>query len=168
MTASILYMPPRAPRTANMAYLHPGRVVAFGEPAQITAILGSCVSVCLYNPSRGVGGMNHFVLPHASGAETRSARFAEPAFEQLLSVLRLLGAAPSGLYARLFGGARSRDAMGGEAPIGQRNVEAARSLLDRYAIPVVAEDVGGTRGRKVLFETSSGEAWVRRLGGGPR
>ena len=168
MTASILYMPPRTLRTANMAYLHPGRVVAFAEPAQVTSILGSCVAVCLYNPTRGVGGMNHFVLPHASGSGARSARFAEPAFEQLLSVLRLLGAAPSGLYARLFGGAASACATGSEAPIGQRNVEAARALLDRYTIPVVAEDVGGTRGRKVLFETSSGEAWVRRLGGGPR
>jgi chemotaxis protein CheD len=123
------------------------------------------VAVCLYNPNRGIGGMNHFVLPHASGGETRSARFAEPAFEQLLSVLRLLGVPPAGLYAKLFGGAGSMGAAG-EPPLGRRNVDAARELLARYAIPLVAEDVGGVVGRKLLFETAGGAAWVRRLGGG--
>jgi chemotaxis protein CheD len=149
-----------------MAYLHPGQVVAFAEPAQVTTILGSCVAVCLYNPHRGIGGMNHFVLPGSGAHEDHSARFAEPAFDQLLSVLRLLGAPPPSLYAKLFGGAGNMGAGASEPPVGQRNVDAARELLRRHAIPLVAEDVGGPCGRKLLFETAGGAAWVRRLGGG--
>jgi chemotaxis protein CheD len=151
------------PRPAAMVYLQPGTLMAFAEPAHITTVLGAGVSICLYHPHRGVGGMSHFLRPRAVGAESRSARAAEPAFEQLLAVLRMLGAAPSGLYAKLFGGAgRGR---GDDAPLGQRNVEAARTLLDHHAIPLVAEDVGGTQGRKLLFETCGGAAWVRRLTG---
>jgi chemotaxis protein CheD len=158
--------PPPGPRPEVMVYLKPGTLMAFAEPAHITTVLGAGVSVCLYHPHRGVGGMNHFLRPRAfDDAETRSARCAEPAFEQLLAVLRLLGAAPSGLYAKLFGGAGRTGARTDDAPLGRRNVEAARALLDRYAIPLVAEDVGGTQGRKLLFETCGGAVWVRRLTG---
>ena len=160
--------PAGPPLRAATTYLHPGHVIAFAEPAQVTTILGSCVSICLYNPHRGVGGMNHFVLPEATAVDEHSARFAEPAFEQLLSVLRLLGAPPAGLFAKLFGGAWSMAVPAGEMSIGEKNVSAARVLLARYSIPVVGEDVGGTQARKLLFETSGGAAWVRRLGGAGR
>ena len=47
--------------------------------------------------------------------------------------------------------------------LGARNVALARHLLEQLAIPVVAEDVGGSRGRKVLFRTDSGLALVRLI-----
>ena len=33
----------------------------------LSTTLGSCVSVCLWEPSRQIGGMNHFLLPHSTG-----------------------------------------------------------------------------------------------------
>ena len=38
----------------------------------LSTILGSCVSVCLYDPGVGVGGMNHFLLPQ--GQDTQGGR----------------------------------------------------------------------------------------------
>ena len=47
--------------------------------------------------------------------------------------------------------------------LGERNVAAARRLLAAAGIAVVAEDVGGSRGRKLVFHTDDGVALVRTL-----
>jgi chemotaxis protein CheD len=148
-----------------MVYLHPGQFVAFADSTHITTILGSCVSVCLFDERTGAGGMNHFVLPDVS-PEVSSPRYAGPSFQELLRRLEGLGSRPADLKAKLFGGAGMLFASL-DAAVGTRNVQAARALLTLCDIPIVSEDVGGTTGRKLLFETKGGAAWVRRLGGQP-
>jgi chemotaxis protein CheD len=148
--------------TVRTAYLHPGQVVVSAEPVQVSTILGSCVAICLYDDRAGLGGLNHFVLPDLSTIEP-SPRYAGPAFRELLTRLRALGARSAALQAKIFGGS---DTLGfsAETTIGARNVESARSLLALAGIPVVGEDVGGPVGRKLLFDTNGGAAWVRLLG----
>lgn len=149
----------------RMVYLHPGQYVAFAEATHVTTILGSCVSICLYDERSGAGGVNHFVLPDVS-PDVSSPRYAGPAFQDLLRRLRGLGARAEDLRAKLFGGAGTM-ALSLDTAVGARNVQAARALLGLCEIPIVSEDVGGTFGRKLLFETRGGAAWVRRLGGHP-
>ena len=154
--------PPVAVRTL---YLHPGRVLVPAEPALVTTILGSCVAVCLWDDVAGVGGVNHFLLPEGSEGGG-SPRYARPAFVELRDQLVALGASPSRLRAKLFGGAGLNPGASGASAIGLRNVDAARRLLEQAAIPVIAEDVGGCHGRKLIFETRTGQAWVRALAAG--
>ena len=47
--------------------------------------------------------------------------------------------------------------------LGTRNVEVARVMLKGAGIPVVAEDVEGNSGRKLIYQTHDGVAWVRSL-----
>jgi chemotaxis receptor (MCP) glutamine deamidase CheD len=153
---AMLVPPPR------MVYLHPGQYVAFSDSTHVTTILGSCVSVCLFDEHSGAGGVNHFVLPDVS-PDVVSTRYAGPAFQELLRRLEGLGSRPENLKAKLFGGAGTF-ASSLEPSVGSRNVQAARALLTLCDIPIVSEDVGGSAGRKLLFETKGGAAWVRRLG----
>jgi chemotaxis protein CheD len=44
-----------------------------------------------------------------------------------------------------------------------QNVALARRLLADARIPIVNEDVGGTQGRKLVFQTHDGAAWVRHI-----
>jgi chemotaxis protein CheD len=44
-----------------------------------------------------------------------------------------------------------------------KNVDLARRLLADAGIAIVAEDVGGTQGRKLVFQTGDGAAWVRKI-----
>jgi chemotaxis protein CheD len=145
------------------AYLHQGQVVGFAAPTVVTTVLGSCVSVCLWDERSGVGGMNHFLLPEPAPGQAPSARYAAAAFEQLLARLAALRARPDRLQAKIFGGAtlaKTPDATS----LGLRNAEIARRLLEERRIPVIAEDTGGSCGRKLRFETHAGTAWVRFLG----
>ena len=157
-----LAAPPVAVRTL---YLHPGRVLVSAEPVLLTTILGSCVAMCLWDDVAGLGGVNHFLLAEASEAGG-SPRYARPAFVELRDQLVALGASPWRLRAKLFGGASLNPGASGASAIGLRNVEAARRLLEQAPIPVLAEDVGGCHGRKLIFETHTGHAWVRALAAG--
>lgn len=148
--------------TLQQAYLHAGHMVVSREPCRVTTVLGSCVAVGLWDPESGVGGVNHFLLPHGTG----SARFGDVAVRTLIREVVAAGARRRNLQAKLFGGACVLRAFKGTAVgghLGQKNVEVARQILIDEAIPVVAQDVDGERGRKLIFQTHDGVAWVRSL-----
>jgi chemotaxis protein CheD len=155
--------PSGSPESAPVrrVYLAPGRLFASAEPAQVTTILGSCVAVCLFDAGQRVGGMNHFLLPQGSPP---SSRFGEHAVPLLIEWVAQLGAHRSRLRAKLFGGASVLEAFHADShPLGARNVLAAREALGAAQIPVVGEDVGGCRGRKLLLDVATGSTWIRTI-----
>src|SRR5438309_537789 len=52
------------------AKILPGQYHAAADDSLIVTVLGSCVSACLWDPVLRIGGMNHFMLPGASGASS--------------------------------------------------------------------------------------------------
>lgn len=147
-------------------YLYPGEFVTSAEPCSVTTVLGSCVAICLWDEERMFGGMTHFILPHEVSNGVSSPRFGNVAIRLVLGGLAELGSRPRDLRAKLFGGSTIRAAASGAAlTLGARNVTSARQALERAAIPIVAEDVGGTAGRKIRFDTGDGTVWVKTLGG---
>lgn len=148
---------------SRQLYLQPGQVFVSTDPAVITTVLGSCVCVCLWDPRHGAGGANHYLLPERVGAE-HSLRFGHAAMEELVKQLEGVGASRRLLQAKLFGGASViRSFANGNGHLGDRNIEVARRFLERERISVVAEDVGGRRGRKLLFDTRTGMVSVKLL-----
>lgn len=144
-------------------YLLAGDWYVSDRPARVTTILGSCVSVCLWDAARRIGGLNHFLMARGGvPAVGKPGRFADLALPRLLDGVLQLGARRGELLAKIFGGAGQFKA-GGQATIGAQNVEAARQFLAEHRIPVMAEDAGGERGRRLVFFTETGEAWVKAL-----
>jgi chemotaxis protein CheD len=142
-------------------FLHPGEWVVSAEPLAVTTILASCVAICLWDPVRGTGGVNHFLLAHGGPERLDAGRYGDTALALLLEGLSVLGSAPTDLSAKVFGGAWRLGAT--LADIGTVNVAFALAVLEAARIPILACDVGGTRPRKVLFHTDDGDAWVRGL-----
>ena len=153
----------------------PGEYYASADGMAITTLLGSCVSVCLYDRGSGVGGMNHFMLPQilqgpnatrcadparAGCSKVCSARYGACAMRHLLQRLEFLGASPMRLEAKLFGAGR---VMAGVTDIGAKNAEFALGYLEERVIQVVATDLGGNCPRKVTFFPATGRALVKRL-----
>jgi chemotaxis protein CheD len=153
-----------APDTGERAhaYLHAGQLLAFAAPTAITTVLGSCVAVCLHDPATKVGGMNHFLLPlHVE--RDRSPRFGTVAVPALIEAVVRAGASRKTLVAKVFGGASVIGAMAQGRRLGEENAELALRLLEEARVPVLDKDVGGSRGRKVVFLVDEGTAWVRQL-----
>lgn len=147
----------------------PGEYYVTMDDEAITTVLGSCVSACVRDPERGVGGMNHFMLPEdaATGSDSwldpavgRATRYGSYAMESLINDMLKLGAARERLEIKLFGGGRILASM---SDVGGRNIEFIRSYVRLEGFRVAAEDLGGTRPRKIVYFPMSGRVMVRRL-----
>ena len=140
-------------------YLHPGQIYTASHAALVSTVLGSCVAVCLWDPLARIGGMNHFLLPTGKGP-----RYCNEAMTQLLDDMVARGASVSRMVAKVFGGACVIAGFTGpRKAIGTMNTEAALQFLSSHSIPVRAEQTGGRRGRKLLFHTGTGQAYVKEI-----
>ncbi|MGB0525832.1 MAG: chemotaxis protein CheD [Flammeovirgaceae bacterium] len=138
----------------------PSTLMVTDEPYLLTTILGSCVSVCFYDSVRQVGGMTHFLLPNIVEHEEPSPKFGDFAIQQTLLKMQALGSKRKTIIAKVFGGANQ---SGSSLNMGARNVALALKLLEKYSIQVVAKSVLGERGRKINFNTQTGEVLVKYI-----
>lgn len=161
---------PTPPAVAGIKthYLHPGGIFADAEPHLVTTVLGSCVSICLWDQVRRQGGMNHYMLPLRNGEGLASPKYGNIAIPRLIERLIQLGSAPRNLVAKVFGGASMWKTVTDQAGVGGKNVEQALRLLEEAGIRVLGRDIGGETGRKIIFNTETGIVLLRRLGSHPR
>lgn len=124
--------------------------------ALLSTVLGSCVAVCLHDPVRNIGGMNHFLLPFGQEEGTnRPVRYGLFAMEMLINALMREGAQKSRLQAKLFGGANIVAEL---RDIGQSNAVFAREYLATEGIQCLGESLGGQNARRVVFRPATGQA----------
>ena len=110
--------------------------------------LGSCIGLALVDKRAGVAGLAHIVLP------------------ALVDGMVERGASRMFLQASLVGGASMfAGAASNTLEVGSRNAVAVRELIARRRVPVVAEAVGGSRGRTVRVDVTSGTVSAREAGG---
>ncbi|WP_320823872.1 chemoreceptor glutamine deamidase CheD [Reinekea sp.] len=144
----------------------PGEYFATRDNTLIVTVLGSCVSVCLRDAKLKIGGMNHFLLPNDSSANSDmlgdSARYGGYAMEILINHIIKLGGRRANLEAKIFGG-------GSVLPditviqVGQRNTAFVRAYLKTEDIPILAFDVLDNYPRKVYFFPTTGKVLVRKI-----
>jgi chemotaxis protein CheD len=147
-------------------FLRPGEHIVAASPTEVATVLGSCVSVCLWDPVRGHGAVNHFLLP-VGGAGTAEAawRYGDCAVDLLIGKMLALGARRGELHAKVFGGAHLLATGPDGAPrLGSRNVTVALERLASHHLEIEAQAVLGRHGRKLVFHTDTGSAWVKTLG----
>ncbi|HEU4388581.1 MAG TPA: chemotaxis protein CheD [Blastocatellia bacterium] len=145
-------------------YLHPGQVFVSADPYEVTTILGSCVAVCIHDVVLRIGGIGHYLLPYEAGHGGIGARFGDVAIQSVIAGLLRLGSQKSNLRGKIFGGACVVDAFRGkDVHLGVQNLELARKILSNEGISVVAEDVGGLRARKLIFNLKDGTVWIKEL-----
>lgn len=126
------------------------------ENVIVSTILGSCVAACLRDPVMCVGGMNHFLLPGTqTSRSSESERYGAYLMELLINGLLKKGARRERIEAKLFGGARMVEGL---SDIGAQNARFARDFLANEGICVVAENLGGTHGRRLEYFPHSGRA----------
>ena len=143
-------------------FLLPGTLHVCAGECEITTVLGSCISVCLWDQSRGGGGMNHFMLPLWNGEGLATPKYGNIAMERLFEQVLALGARRERLVAKVFGGANLLTVSSAACPIGARNIELALNQLEEWRIPVVGSDLGGNTGRKIIMNTRTGVVLMGR------
>lgn len=130
---------------------------ASAQPAEVTTILGSCVAVCMWDRYLGIGGINHYMLPTWNGMELASPKYGNIAIERLQERMLQLGCKKQNLVAKVFGGGEVISVTTTSMHIGERNVMVALEMLADMCIPVIGRSTGGNSGRKIIFNTHTGE-----------
>ncbi len=138
-------------------YLYPGALFINKRAYYVTTILGSCVAVCIYDRRLKIGGINHYLLPLWNGDGLPSPKFGNIAIKQLISKMRYFGSDEKDMVAKIFGGAAVLKSKKEVFFIGERNIKVAKETLAEAGIRIVAESTGGTQGRKIIFNTATGE-----------
>ena len=139
------------------ATLWAGDIVADKTPVRMSTVPGSCVSVCLYDPAKRWGGMNHFLVPKGGTAPIHG----DWAVAHLVERMHELGSPARSLQAKIFGGGSPLRLANEEYAVGSANVAVARHVLASYNIPIVAERVEHGGGLRLFFENWTGTVWVR-------
>jgi two-component system chemotaxis response regulator CheB len=142
-------------------YLYPGMVYAAKEETEISTLLGSCVTIVLFDPVNKIGGMNHYLLPQSDSVASQTARYGNVAFPQLLEEMKRLGAKVENLKAKVFGGGNVVSSLSSMDSIGQKNILFAVNSLEKMKIPIVEKNVGGEQGRRIALLTSTGSVTHR-------
>jgi chemotaxis protein CheD len=141
-------------------YLYPGAIFTHHKPHEVSTVLGSCVSVCLWDSHLKIGGINHFMLPFWNGDGLASPKYGNIAIEKLIEKMMALGSRKTNLAAKVFGGAKQLE-TGNFFNVGERNIAIASELLKEYNIAIASQNTGGDRGRKLIFRTHSGEVFMK-------
>jgi chemotaxis protein CheD len=147
-------------RFAKRVHVNQGEHYASGDPEVcLTAILGSCISICLYDPAAKVGGMNHFLLPeNPDSVHDAHGRYGAYLAELLINDLMSLGAIKSRLEAKVFGGGKM---FQGLRDVGAANAAFAKKFLMDEGIPILGGSTEGTSARRVEFWPTSGRAFQK-------
>jgi len=154
-------------RTLNIIY--PGEYYITAKNELIGTLLGSCVSVCLYDEENGVGAMNHFMLPgKRNGSKAGDSDFAKYGIASVNTIISEMvnrGAARKNLRAKVFGGGRVMkiDGQNFSNMIPADNIRVAKLILEMEDIPIVALDVGEDYTRKIIFDVNNGKVFLRKM-----
>ena len=136
---------------------------AVEDSRPIATLLGSCVTVCLFDEKLGLAGMNHFLLPSRIGKSrdaTDIALAGDYAMEVLVNAMFARGARKERLVAKAFGGGAIVTSI--SMDIGARNAAFATEWLLREGIPLLATDFAGAWSRKVVAVPGGRDAFCRR------
>ncbi len=136
----------------------------------VTVGLGSCVAILLHDAEARVGGMAHILLPSPalSRRDSNPAKFPQTAVPRLLELMAADGAKPQRITARLAGGASMFASLAppGTIQMGERNLVAARQVLNAHQVPLVGEAVGGDFGRTVRLRVCDGRVEISTVAHG--
>ena len=142
-------------------YLEPGYILVPDNSVSISAVIGSGVSICIFDRKKRIGGMNHFILPYIAIKGKTTALYGNVATTALINMMLARKASIKFLEAQIYGGAYHPEKN--NKAIGRENIEIAEKILLKNQISITSQDVGGEKGRKVVFNTNTNEVAILKV-----
>lgn len=153
----------------DIIVIQPGEYFVVNKTSEgIATVLGSCIAVCFMDIDAGIGGMNHFMLPgdfrNDEVFASKSSRYGMFAMESIINEMMKKGARRDRLTAKIFGGAHVLNFRKSDGNIPLANINFVKMYLQYEEIPIIANDIGGEVGRKIIFlPADGGRVLVKKL-----
>jgi chemotaxis protein CheD len=160
------------PREKPRIYLKPGELCLSKRPVVVTTVLGSCVSATFFHQLSGIAVICHALQPRCAQGESCLEscavryRYAVCAIQAMTRQMAARGIRPREIEVKLFGGAALIGTTRPEAAaisMGRQNISAAIETINDCGLFLKVMDVGGSFGRKIIFDTATGEVLMKRL-----
>jgi chemotaxis protein CheD len=153
-------------------YLKPGEIYISDKPAVVKTVLGSCISVTMFNARLRIGAICHGLLPECNEmngcncACIEGFRYVDCSIRRMLEELHSLGIVNDEIEIKMFGGADMFKTIGDKTRainVGEKNIRTALKVLGESNLRLAASDTGGSKGRQIVFIPNTGEVFVKRL-----
>ena len=160
------------PVELRSVYLKPGELLITCDPCEVTTVLGSCVSVTFFNLKFRYAAICHGMLPgplpnpDSMPVHADRYKYLSEVIPVMAEKFRRLGGAMGDVEVKVFGGGNViglSNLENSDRWIGTVNVQAAYALLELESLKIKSRSVGGNRGRKILFNTHTGDVMHRFL-----
>jgi chemotaxis protein CheD len=150
-------------------YLKPGEVCFSKSPVKIVTILGSCVSIIMYSKSSKVGAICHAVMPSRETAKMNKKhmkdvfQYVDSSMEWMLSQFEEAGIKRETIDVNIFGGSEIffNSTKSSGIGVGKKNIDAAIKIIKHKNLKLRAWNIGGNKGRKLIFYTDTGEVFTK-------
>lgn len=156
-----------------------GQIFITDKPLLLETLLGSCVALAFFSPKPKLFGLCHAQLPEKNTrglscidscpdrcyrhfTQDNEYRYVTCAFRYLFDKWQEKYIPLPKLKTALFGGANVLKQSGHH--VGQKNIEAAETILKQQGLRIHFQDTGGNKGRTIIFNTESGEISLRYHG----
>lgn len=159
------------PHAHRQIHLAPGQLLVLRQGGVVSTVLGSCVAVTMFHAESRLAAICHAMLAEPNPLEPRAAdderrfRFMAIALPTMIDLYRRASVLPPAIQVKVFGGAnviQYSDATDSLA-IGSSNVAITRRILADAGLTIAAENTGGHRGRKIIFDADTGEVLHKHL-----
>lgn len=152
-----------ARRVPDKSYVKPGFGFLPVSASKLWTVVGSSVAVTMYDRKLGIGGMSHYYKSYLVEGQPASTMFAAPSICWLYQQMKKRGSQAENIEVQLFGGAVNPKHANFHSNTHTDNVKAGMEYLHKLRLNIATVDVGGLRGRKVIFNPMSGESVVARV-----
>ncbi len=143
-------------------FLEPGYVCVPYEPMHLASVIASGVVVTIFDLERKRGGMCVYTHPKRIN-EQSTASFAAPSIASLVSMFGDIEQIRGNLEAHICGGAINSSSKYYIPGQSEDNIRVGCEILDKYKIDIVGKDVGGSKGRKIVFHSGTGEIFIAKV-----
>lgn len=153
-------------------YLKPGEIYFAETPVKVVTVLGSCISVTMHSRMRCAGAICHAVMPFQNRKSlnrqqnVEAFRYVDRSIDWMLSRFRRIGIETECIEVRVYGGAEIFSLNKGHRSIavGTKNIETAMRILRDKKMNLTECNVGGSKGRKIVFYTDTGDVIADYVG----
>lgn len=155
---------PEPPTGVKNIHLQPGDYFWGDENYRIKTLLGSCVAICVWHPTRKIGGMSHCLLPARGNDPVPhiSGRYVDETFDIFFAEMNRHATQRKDYQVKVFGGGNMFELPDKNGiTVGEKNLQMMRLIMDREGMRITAQHVGGKGHRNVIFELWNGDCWVR-------
>lgn len=157
--------------------LKPAGFFLLEDSGVIKTILGSCITVTMFNRRTGKAAACHPVLPECRIGDICNRRdcrdkykYVDCIIPEMARLFQKSKIRPEEIEVKMFGGAEliyNTFVETRPIQVGRANIAMARKKLTEHGFEITSFDVGGPIGRKLFFDTATGNVWVKLLHGEP-